>query len=357
MSSSPSRPSSQNPSKENESNPEAVTDLVIIADGGDDWSGALFSYFARRNGLSPVLVEVEPRRQIPLSAIHVGNGEMSKNARLIFGESLYRQIWPFSEANFECSRNLLRSLSCSSDPQSLDWFNGQKVILEEPVLVIGNAALNAALVSSSGTSPTQSKTVAIERGRSMESLVTLTLGTAKRQWRASTIIVVSESLPPQLFASLRDKIIPVTLSAFGYTSKATLPPFNYALFNSGVDFAMKGEKLVWLGSYRNLFEDKAVGILSVADPKTGDGVRKFFGSLGWIEPGENPRTALAVEAITCDGLPLVGSLPENPGVYIVSGFAGRRQNFIFEVASLLTAGLAGKGSYEKLSPFSTRRFL
>ncbi len=194
----------------------------------------------------------------------------------------------------------------------------------------------------------------------MDSTVLLETDSGGEELSASIVVVISESIPADLFPSLKDKVIPVTLSSFSFS--AIHYPINSAktvffVFNAGIDFAIRQEKKVILGSFRNLFEDKAVGIHKQADPRTLEGVRKYFGTLGWVDAGEKASPYLDVESITCDGLPLVGSLSENPGVYIVAGFAGRRQNFIFEIARLLSQAIAGKSSFDLLSVFSTKRFL
>ena len=130
-----------------------------------------------------------------------------------------------------------------------------------------------------------------------------------------------------------------------------------ALFNAGADFAVSEGAKLRLGSFRNLYEDKAVGIHAQPDPATLKGVSHFFGDLGWIESEKELRSHISIETLTCDGLPIAGSLPDSPGIYLVTGFAGRAQNYLFEVAEQLAAGILKESGFEALSLFSTKRFI
>jgi glycine/D-amino acid oxidase-like deaminating enzyme len=79
--------------------------------------------------------------------------------------------------------------------------------------------------------------------------------------------------------------------------------------------------------------------------------------MGWIDPQQPFETHLCVESLSCDGIPLVGTLPELPGVYVVTGFAGRTLNFLFAIAEHLADGIVSAKGFEPLARFSTRRFV
>ena len=129
-----------------------------------------------------------------------------------------------------------------------------------------------------------------------------------------------------------------------------------AVFNSGADFVYFDKGRLTAGSYRNLYEDKAVGRLRSADPLTQRSVTKLLEELGWIKSDESCETHLSYEAVTCDGLPLVGTLSDLPGIYVVGGFAARSGNYLFEVAESLISSILS-GSSSNLELFSTRRFI
>src|SRR5207248_2013240 len=95
---------------------------------------------------------------------------------------------------------------------------------------------------------------------------------------APVVVVVSDRLVPALFPSLVDKWIPVSLTSVVHPPSRQLP-FLGALFHLGADFAVVGKSSLRLGSFRNLFEDKAVGVHDQPDPATLKGVEGFFGRL------------------------------------------------------------------------------
>ena len=94
-----------------------------------------------------------------------------------------------------------------------------------------------------------------------------------------------------------------------------------------------------------------------ANPKTLNGVTKFFGEKGWIEGNTPLNSYLSLETLTCDGLALVGTIPDRPNVYFIGGFSARTANFIFEGADQVAESVLGSGSLEGLSYFSMKRFV
>jgi hypothetical protein len=184
---------------------------------------------------------------------------------------------------------------------------------------------------------------------------TETAGREKTE-RFSLVILATERLDPRCLPFLADKWIPVTLPSFTWP-RADGTGFALAFFNGGADFAVGGEGSFRLGSFRNLYADKAVGIHSEVDPASLRGVSTFFGDLGWIDPLQPFQSHLSVEALSCDGLPIAGALADLPGVYLVGAFAGRSANFFFEVAEQLALGISAESGYSGLNLFSTKRFL
>jgi hypothetical protein len=100
-----------------------------------------------------------------------------------------------------------------------------------------------------------------------------------------------------------------------------------------------------------------VGFHDKPDPATLSGILRYFGDLGWIRPDDPTRVSLSIATLSCDGLGVVGALPDLPGVYLVGGFAARTQNFIFEVAHRLALGVVRGQGYSGLECFSTKRFI
>jgi len=362
-------------------------DLVIVGEVGD-WTPLLAGYAAGLQGLNVKTILSETRRQSPFAVSHVGNGEIRENARLILGDDLANRLWSFSLANRERLSSLAREVSILDESGPLLWFaHGEREkklakastgnyaelssladllkqnelvfdsILKEPATLIDNVSWTKTLSSCQPPATHCRRVLSIERQKTMESRIVIEGEGGFSELSASLVVILSESIPSELFPSLRDKLIPVTLSSFEYQTTQKMPNMTYALFHMGADFSVKKGQRCFLGSFRNLFEDKAVGIHNKVDPRTKEGVKWYFASLGWIDEQEEPRPYVDVHAITCDGLPLVGSLPEHPGVYVVAGFAARRENYIFEVVHVLVNAIAGKADFDPLSPFSTKRFL
>lgn len=174
---------------------------------------------------------------------------------------------------------------------------------------------------------------------------------------APVMIFLSDLTATEKFPFLWQKLIPVTLSQFTYPIRAFCPDFSISLHNQGADFATRMNYDVQLGSYRNLFQDKAVGVQRVADPITQRSVAKFFGDLNWMDPEKQPTISLSVESLSCDGLPIVGTLPEAPGIYVVGGFQARTGNFIFEIAHRMAEGILSDGKLKGLQSLSLKRLI
>lgn len=329
-------------------------------------------------------------RQIP---VYWGNGELWETARLIYGDAIAETLWEISQKNFLHAKKKLAELSVPISEEGLVWFASDekqakllkttaerkpefsfserdsvlsqgkekfKALLKEPAFSFSGALMEKTLRDFLKRAKVSVETVEeIRQIQSKEVFEYELCASSKGEEKtisAPLVIFISSRISQSLLPSMRDKWMPVSLtSAFAEGPRPF--PFSFCLFHGGADFASGGEKGIQLGSFRNLYEDKAVGILKKADPATLRGVETFFGSLGWISESTSLKTEIDVTSLSCDGLPLVGALPDFPGVYLLTGFAGREANFLFEVTRRLAQGLVKEKGFSSLAIFSTKRFV
>ena len=291
-------------------------------------------------------VDPRDRRVFPLP-IHVGNGEKQSVARQIFGKGLADEVWEISRRNMELAGVLM-----GAKESSLSWWekkNGgsyqieaqeRSLLISEP---IENSIRSAMVKRITKEGPLRFATELQVDGETIRVM-------------SDVVILLSDRLAIELLPNIRDKLVPVTLSSFMFP-KATREPIGYSVFNNGIDFAIGAGDFLRLGSYRNLFEDRAVGFHAAADEITRKSILSFFSGLKWIAADATSETNLSIESISCDGLPIVGPLPDLPGVYAVGGFSARPLNFAFAVAESLAGKLSGKPGGLSLDRFSTKRFV
>jgi glycine/D-amino acid oxidase-like deaminating enzyme len=345
-------------------------DSVLVV--GDRLSAPLLQQEFREQGIEPrVLVLDTAVRGRELATI--GNGEYYANARRVYGEPLADKLWEFSARNFARAQEILATLKIAARPVRQTWYAASEreaaLQRETAGLLKSNAASPSDLGGFVGRleepalgweSPVSTGAIdsllSVERSAELELSVTFRCAGKAATERAAVAVFASEEIPRAVLPWLGDKSIPVTLSSFVFPQAKPLP-FARAIFNGGVDFVSAESGGLRVGSFRNLYEDKAVGRLTTADPATLAGVRKLFGSLGWIEAEVSPEAGLRYESLSCDGLPIVGALPDLPGAYVMTGFAARTSNFIFEAARRLARGIAHGGDFAGLQSFSTKRFV
>jgi hypothetical protein len=135
------------------------------------------------------------------------------------------------------------------------------------------------------------------------------------------------------------------------------------LFHAGLDFAVElgsstPSPVLVTGSYRNLFQDKAYGIQpGWVDAVAQKAVSDFFFDQGYAASREVSASWSRFASLSCDGLPLVGALPAYPGVFIVSGFGGREENFFFEACRRITDQFVLGRPDPQLGPLSPKRLV
>lgn len=240
-----------------------------------------------------------------------GNGERRETARKVMGSAMADALWAMGKENRERALALgLAPAKLVREKESEDAFGFDGTLLARQ--------LAAKAAGFAPTNPT------------------------------ITIYVCDTKSALAAYPSLADKLIPVTLTTLEAPHSAK--EWTLTLFHGGADFRLDTPQRSVFGSYRNLFEDRAVGFLE-PDPVTLKGLRGFFPEAA---AGE---THVGYETLSCDGLPVVGALGESPSTYVVDGFAGRPENFLFAVAEKLADGISGRDAFQGLGLFSTKRFV
>lgn len=370
----------------------AKSEVTVI---GSRWTASVMGYALLSLGHRPkIFIIDDPSQSEPSDvAVHVGNGECYENARLIFGEPVAQALWHLSGESFRKLRALLTKLSVPVRDGKALWFASderQKALLEEtarrnpvatvlkgpewlrqggrkfetaiaePALLLNLGALSTALLNKFVERDVSvihvDKLVSFEKHHLMEYRLNFEKAGKTELATTSVVLLMSDRISPELFPSMRGKWMPVTLGSFNFKAK-THKEFVLSLFNGGADFAVRGSAGLRVGSYRNLYQDKALGILTEADPATLNGVTDFFSSLNWVSAEPPVKTHLSAESLSCDGLPLIGALADFPGIHLLAGFAGRTQNFMFEVAEQLARGILKEGPSDAVNYFSTKRFV
>lgn len=310
------------------SNPKAV---VI----GDHWKALHLSLLLEERGVeTTTLLSEEAPHGIELT--YLGNGEERPIAERIYGDVLARSFWDLSQSNLAYTLELLSRFGVSHERGKVARGPGK-----EPAVTWDGKELLMALRSKQdrvwGATPTRVQ-AAISR---------VEVEWEKGSVRGDFALLCTSRFDLAQFPWLEDRWLPVTLTSFygrGESGPWTLP-------NGGADYRVSLGERFRVGSFRSLQRDDRVGIHQECDALSEKGVRKGFGVEGELD-WENH-----VEGVTCDGLPLVGSVPDSPALFLCGGFNGRDANFWFSAAAQLVEGVLGDGRLGDLSFASTRRFI
>ncbi len=290
--------------------------------------------------------------------VFIGNGETESNALKIYGSLVFEALWGMSRDNFEMIKSSLKTHGTHFWDKGSYWYDLSNSPLRGAGLCFDVSTFEAKLLKYLLKHEVPIETIVDNPQLKITSPFGCDIHYKKNKMRsklnALIVIVISDQLAASI-ASMASKLIPVTLSSFSVRTKKE-HPFSLAFFHGGADFAFSEPGGFRIGSFRNLYEDSAVGIRKHPDLNTLQHLKKFFCNLGWVHPTSKWSSHLSVESISCDGLPLVGTLPDAPGVFVVCGFAGRMQNFIFSVSEELSLSLLGGHKLGRLSCFSTKRF-
>lgn len=354
------------------------TDIVILA---DSWEGSLMAYQLRQLGHNPVVLSVGGKKTtLP---IHIGNGEWYESVFRTFGKQLASDIWAISQRNYNKVKRLFRRLKVNYNEGGLLSFANddreaellglsaaklpdRELLMGDPLLSQGNKKFTAVIkepaiyfdprdLSLGEVTPVDN--VHTIRKLKFSSYELSFENTGQKQTIQSSIVVVfSDRFASKWLKGISDKLIPVTYSTFSFPKGRPCPDFTIATFNGAADFAIASGDLLRLGSFRGLYEHRAVGVRSELNERTQQGVSEFFGQMKWIGHGDG-EGQVDVTTLSCDGLPVVGALPDLPGVFVVGGFAARSANYIFDVTEELAKGILTGGNFAHLQPFSLKRFV
>lgn len=317
-------------------------DLIIV---GNSWTAPVFADAIRDSGIkSRILSYEKPHSGPPALPLYIGNGESLENATRVMGKEMVDLLWDISTRNFQTAHETCKRLGWKTHSAKAIWHAKNGTTSEEPFLC---------LRPNKTTIESADEILAVRREATFSYQLNWIKDGKTHIETAPIVLFATDWISKELLPSIQDKWIPVTLSSFLFESAKELT--GAAFFNGGADFAFSVDKDLLTGSFRNLYEDKAVGFHDTPDPVTEKNVGKFFSKLGWIR--NQKKSFVSLESISCDGLPLVGTLSDMPGVYFVGGFAGHTPNFIFEIASILAKAIIKGQKFDDLRLFSTRRFV
>lgn len=339
-----SSPSRSRPS----STASAKVDLVIIGSGWPAWWAAHRALAATP---SVALIETPVYEAPALEVIHVGTGERRARAALSFGEAVTESLWNLSQENYRRAEALFAELSVPFQPSSVHWEKEK-----EPGLLVDSGKLTAALKASAPPALRHYPVADLPRltaGSVGDHRLTLPDGA---ELRFSFAVALEARFLLTLDREMKEVLIPVTLSVFEEAKAPEVEPGFY-LFHQGADFALNADTLQF-GSYRNLYEDKAVGFHTAYDPVSHRFGREFFRQLGWVK-GEvtHPKFRQRYYTLSCDGLPVIGTLRGSEGVFTAAGFASRPQNYLFAVIDQLLQEVSSPQATRFPVGFSSKRFV
>ena len=341
--------------------PNSTFDVCVVGDGGE---AAYAAYLFAEAEIKVVQISsANPAREWQ-EVITIGNGDLLRRAELAIGEKNARELWQISKKNAGRATQLFSKLKLPTQKITTFWIYDSKNETE-----MAEASAKSDVTYHRGNDPRLGKFVS-EKSESFDPTSLITRLKAAQSWpilrgEFSTLLrsiscertlILDDAITLKLSPSMKEELIPVTLSLFEEPLDSSAPQ-GYFLFHSGADYALTSEGKIVMGSFRNLYEDKAVGRLAQYDPVTWKGVSQFFSKKKWMRPHAQPSSFyLKAASLSCDGLPLVGPLRDSPALFISTGYAARAANFQFEVLAQLVNSLAQGGTLD--SPLtSNRRFL
>jgi glycine/D-amino acid oxidase-like deaminating enzyme len=330
-------------------------------DLGNDWAALWVQKCLRDLGVLAQARWLKTPNETGVLTAYVGNGETRGRTERTFGVGLTSTMWGLSERSHERVLNFLNIKKIPATHKGAAWLEKSEAhssIMEFSAGSVWNREdFVAALLADGGEGSAIDSIVEIEQRAPFDYAVKVESGRRQETLRASAVFIATERLDRQLLPGLSSIWLPATMNRFVFSSTKD-HPHSISLFHEGADFALRGPgSTVTLGSFRNLFEDRGYGIRpDWVDTFSQENVTRFFHGHGWIDGATAPRVETWVESISCDGLPIVGSLPANPGVFLLAGFAGRPGNWIFETAFRLAQAFVSATPDAALAPLSPKRF-
>jgi gamma-glutamylputrescine oxidase len=177
--------------------------------------------------------------------------------------------------------------------------------------------------------------------------------------RAERVIVAVNAWTSELLPSLAHLIAPVRGQVLAYAP--TAPVFTMGMSASltptGEYWQQRHDGTIILGGCRAVAPGRDVGVrLNQPTPEVQMALERVF-------PRLFPHLTLppivyrwaGIMAFTPDYLPIVGHVPDMPGVLVVGGFCGHGMPFALRVGQLLTEALTGEEWPPALTPFRLDR--
>jgi glycine/D-amino acid oxidase-like deaminating enzyme len=322
---------------------------------GDPWSGPLFARALSDAGHVPELWISEAIGQHAVEAVYLGNGERREIAARVFGKSVSESLWALSEANYSLAERMLSKLGVPFEANGFSHDAGNALEEKEKGLCFSSQALARALTAPGNAPRRFHRVTRLESSRGLDSVVTLETAQGTVQQEAPMIVCVTEAIEHGAISPLSDKRIPISLT-YAAIPRTRTSECSIGFYNDGAEYCFSAPAHTVLGSFRNLYLDRGVGLHQDPDPVTQAQLVPYFSSLGRIQSADSIAWGVRFESVSCDGLPLVGPLPGLPGVIFVTGFAARAACFLFAVAQDLS-GVLLKAEASRLEVFSTRRLI
>ena len=329
-------------------------DLIIVGSG---WEAKVAAELALSRGLSTLIIEPDLKSYSGPEIVYVGNGEIFERAILAFGDKLGNALWDYSERNLALAQryaakatsvvwhleddNSRKLGKASSRRKNYYHYNTDR--LEAPGRWLPVGALKTQAPSLTVPGPVTPKKAGV-------------LEYEVSGVHASVVLLLDDRSLLTVDKQFTTEIIPVTLSVFE-AIPASGAENGYHLFNGGADYVLCENPFLAMGSFRNLFADKGVGFQTAVDPVSRENLFKYFSAKGWIAQKKSSSESLKYVSLSCDGLPVVGNVPGQEGIFYASGFSGRTANFIFAVLEDLLSDIA-LGRASRVPDFlSNRRFI
>lgn len=335
-------------------------DCIVI---GESWKGPWIARLLAEQGARVQLLELDLSTTSfnRVGAIYVGFGEPRAPTELTFGKDIVDKLWDLSARNLARAKAEFARLQVPVREDRATWWAGDNKEQENsPALVFDEAVLAAKLCSNlaAGHQPTKLEAVTgIRRRAAFEYEVEARVNGKITAYTAKSVFIATESFPRGILDGLSEIWLPITLNRFSIDAAKSVGAVS--LFHGGIDYAFQLDAArITVGSFRNLHEDRAYGLRpGWIDPVSEKNVTGYFHSLGWTKPDARCEREVFFESLSCDGLPLAGSLSAFPGVFLLGGFAGRTSNYFFELSSILSEGFSRGASAAELGLLAPKRLV
>lgn len=306
-------------------------DLVVY--GADDVGAGLAASGKKALWIRP------PTTLEAFPVSYVGNGEVERTAKAIFGDAVAQRLWDLSRENLAIQR-----AHWPGRAVSVRWRLADGEAVEDGWLGTGPVALSGRVGTLVAVQPLEpfGYELVVESASGVERVET------------SALVLADETLPPKLFPVLEKTwLLPACTELVGPATSAA--PEGLVLDHAGVDYAFRHGPVLRAGSFRGLQDDDAIRRPLHPSARGVLALRQYYGDqLRWLD-GTAAMPRVYEAALSCDGLPIVGPLSEAPGIFVVGAFAARERNFRSAAVAQVLRGLFGERS-SLVEPYRPGRF-